>query len=635
MKKRVAILANGWNSENLFQYVQGLFNGIPNSTIDYYAFLCHATYTVPDALMKSVSSIYELPDFSLFDAIIIFTPGLNFKESIDLIVERARNSGIPVISVGVKYEDFYFVGTDNYVGMKALCSHIIEEHGVKHARYIAGPRENDDSNERLEAIRDSFSEHGIQFTDDLVFYSDWELLQTAEYVNRLCKSGEELPDAFICANDFLAEQVCYSLTKNGIQTPEDVIVTGFDFTEEGKLFYPSIASVNQHYDVMGKVTANIISRVLHGEEVTKDNSVICEFRPGESCGCTNCNHEDELRRMYARSISRRAIEDDHTEGRRDRLTTTIIEANSYSDLKNRLKKNFSEESGIEGDTFFCMLDPKLSMIAENDISGFPKYTFAEEMDVVVSKVNGQHMELERIKTKKLLPDAIDEKENHIYTFIPIYFETFVCGYMVFTDKIDWFFSRMYYKFERSCASSISLYRRNVQVTELNKKMSELMERDPLTKVKNRMAYERYVSMLEKKFGEGQLTEFAVVYFDINNLKLVNDSLGHEFGDIYIQNCSNFICSCYKHSPVFRIGGDEFVTVLTGEDFENRHKILNQMGRTMDCRNKGEEPDIEHVSIAYGMAEYNTDKGVKFKSVFKRADELMYQNKAAMKNGDIR
>ena len=43
-----------------------------------------------------------------------------------------------------------------------------------------------------------------------------------------------------------------------------------------------------------------------------------------------------------------------------------------------------------------------------------------------------------------------------------------------------------------------------------------------------------------------------------------------------------------------------------------------------------------ISLSEGrLAEYNTDKDVKFKSVFKRADELMYQNKAAMKNGDIR
>lgn len=413
MKKRVAIFANGWNGENLYQFMQGLQDGTPEKTIDYYVFLCHATYTTPSEVMRSLSSIYELPDLTLYDAVIIYNPGLNFQESIQLIVEKARKSGKPVISIGAKYEGFYFVGIDNYSGMKQLCEHVIDKHGVKNVHYIAGSMENEDSNERLRAIQDILLERGLTLREENIYYTDWELCRSYEYVDQLCKSGEELPDAILCANDFLAESVCYALDDNGIRTPEDIIVSGFDYTEEGNLFYPSIASVNQHYDQMGKLSAQMIIKILENEVLPDSNYVVCEFCPGESCGCRNCNDEENRRRMFARMAPRKNVDDGNLDGRINLLTTTVIRADSYQNLKDRLKKEFSMQTGSEGDTFFCMLDSNLALIDDFDISNFSAYTYADKMDVVVCKVKGQHLEIGQIQTRNLLPQLSNIEENHI------------------------------------------------------------------------------------------------------------------------------------------------------------------------------------------------------------------------------
>ncbi len=635
MKKKVAVFANGWNSENLYRCIQGIYAGAPEGVVDYYVFLCYTAYNMSDVLQKSLSSIYELPDLSLFDAVIIFYPGLNFRESIDLIVKKARESGLPVVCIGAKYDGFYFVGVDNYMGMKELCSHIMEVHGVKNACYIAGSKDNDDSNERLKAVRDSFTEHGLSFRDEDVFYSDWESKHVIKYVEGLCGSKGELPDAFICANDILAEAVSYVLEKYGIKTPEDVILTGFDHSEEGKLFYPSIASVNQNYEEVGKRSAEILYNALQGKEIPGDNRLMCRFFPGESCGCKNCNYEDESRKMYVRDIPRKNINADNMEGRRNRLSTTIVEAVSYDDLKSSLRKEFSEQSGCEGDTFFCMLDARLSQIAEKDIRDIPHYTYAEEMDVVVSKMNRIPGTYGRIKTRDLLPALGDDYKNHLYTFLPIYFDSFVCGYMVFADRLSWFLSTAFYQFEQSFASSIVLYKRNVQVTELNKLQSRQMEQDSLTKVKNRTAYEHYMKEFQNKFNNKEISEFAVVYFDINNLKLINDSLGHEMGDRYIQNCCKYICDYFKSSPVFRIGGDEFVVILTGLDYQCRNDIMDRICEDMKNASDVQELSSEHISVAYGIADYNPETDIGCKPVFRRADERMYRTKRSMKNGKIR
>ena len=119
-------------------------------------------------------------------------------------------------------------------------------------------------------------------------------------------------------------------------------------------------------------------------------------------------------------------------------------------------------------------------------------------------------------------------------------------------------------------------------------------------------------------------------FDVNSLKLINDSLGHEAGDEYLIRSCHLICSVFKHSPVYRMGGDEFVAVLSDEDYENRDSLMNKINELMSPYSDDLPLPPDYVSIACGMSSYdiNTDKSVA--DVSKRADEQMYQDKAAKK-----
>lgn len=156
----------------------------------------------------------------------------------------------------------------------------------------------------------------------------------------------------------------------------------------------------------------------------------------------------------------------------------------------------------------------------------------------------------------------------------------------------------------------------------------LAYRDGLTGVKNKTAYQEAVARLEDQTRLGR-PEFAVVVFDINGLKEVNDTHGHDFGDMLIMNACKIICKVFQHSPVYRIGGDEFVTLLEGEDCRRYNELLTAFRETVDEFNRGARPDAR-ISIARGIACYEEDTDLTFGDVFKRADDAMYQNKADMK-----
>ena len=147
--------------------------------------------------------------------------------------------------------------------------------------------------------------------------------------------------------------------------------------------------------------------------------------------------------------------------------------------------------------------------------------------------------------------------------------------------------------------------------------------DALTGVKNRHAYLDFEDKLNKSIKEKKNYPFAVTVFDVNNLKDVNDIQGHQEGDRLIKNAATLICNKFKHSPVFRIGGDEFVAISSGQDYDMIDSILKDF----------DETNIKHakendVVVSFGMSRFSGDRNVD--DVFDRADRNMYEYKKNIK-----
>ena len=149
--------------------------------------------------------------------------------------------------------------------------------------------------------------------------------------------------------------------------------------------------------------------------------------------------------------------------------------------------------------------------------------------------------------------------------------------------------------------------------------------DALTGVKNKMAYTEAVTELERRVREGIMSEYGVAIFDLNYLKYVNDNMGHEMGDKYIKEACSQICKWFQHSPVYRIGGDEFVVLLKGVDYDNREMILKDFNDEVH-RNKLEGKAV----VSVGCASYQPKVDMTYDDVFRRADKLMYQRKQELK-----
>ena len=155
-------------------------------------------------------------------------------------------------------------------------------------------------------------------------------------------------------------------------------------------------------------------------------------------------------------------------------------------------------------------------------------------------------------------------------------------------------------------------------------LGELATKDSLTGVRNKTAYDSMVRDLE----ELRERDYGVVMIDLNYLKKINDTYGHDKGDVAIMKLCWAICEVFDHSPVFRTGGDEFVVILKGHDYDHIAELEKKFYETLE-NTQCEKPE-EKISAALGYALFEVGKDHSYHDVFKRADSAMYKAKVAMK-----
>ena len=157
----------------------------------------------------------------------------------------------------------------------------------------------------------------------------------------------------------------------------------------------------------------------------------------------------------------------------------------------------------------------------------------------------------------------------------------------------------------------------------------LAYRDSLTGLRNTNSYWAWITDFDKEIETKNIV-FGVLVFDINYLKETNDRYGHDMGNKLIVSAARVISDTFKRSPVFRIGGDEFLAILQNRDLNEIEGLLKIFDE--ECLNKSVDADKEAIplSIAKGFARYNSQKDTNFMDVFNRADDAMYENKREIK-----
>ncbi|MCR5118576.1 MAG: GGDEF domain-containing protein [Lachnospiraceae bacterium] len=621
MKKKIAVCANGWSPDVLAKAMEGFEEYADTKDFDIYVFVSFASYSEQRQTMQGELNVYNLCELSDYDGVIVFSNLLNSDDTAQEICMKARDLGVPVVSLGMEFDGVTSLCVDNEVGMRELVTHLVEKHGVKRVFYMGGTETHVDSNDRLRITREVLREHGLDLPDENVEYGKWANRRTLEALNRMLKPGEELPDAIVCANDIMALAVVTELDKRGIRVPDDVIVTGFDNIEGAEMFYPAITTVKQDYKHVARRACELIYEHIGGDAAKIKVPTKAVF--AESCGCTPLECV-KRRLVYCKHSFQRNTDNNLLEQNERKMRNCLSEVSDFREMREKLRNHYLENHQFEGSAFYLVFNGEYLDKVSADEKELLAEKLSGDLEVLVALRDEKLLDVEHVDAKALIP-AYEKKdgERHVFYILPLHYYQYNYGYAVFTDKPYVLNDSMMFPYVEKLQQSVKLLRANLR-------LQQIYDKDALTGVYNRMGYENKALPLYQASLENN-TAMTVMFIDINYMKLINDRYGHDEGDNAIKMVAASISERTEEEWItVRYGGDEFIVIIPECDEKKAVQMKADIEKNLKERCvKRKIPYDLTASIGYVTTDPVNRREATLEEYVKEADDLMYKIKKEM------
>ena len=569
--------------------------------------------------------IFKLIDYENIDGVIISQRVMYSHQSETEIVEQCEKHNVPVVSLNFPDKKIPSVCFDDKYSFEKIVDHLIEKHGCKKLRLVAGPKGNGYSMTREDAFKNSLEKHGLKFNQKEIMYGDFWRIPALQRMDEFFASGAELPDAFVCANDAMAIAVCEKLFEKGLHVPDDVIVTGFDGLDLAEYHIPKISTVRCDNEYAGREAVKIMASLFAGEKIEQLRVLEPEMQFRESCGCRPIDIRSANNYAY---LSERDIGHQHyLNYKQQELATYSASLDKLSDLKDIFlnKMPFSNNAWI-------MLNHKFLNMEEN-FKFFEDKPFDDKIDTFLCVQDSKGVEFPVIERRQYLPN-LAETFAQGYTnllFMPLIFGEEFLGYLAVLFENDNLEISRYERFAQNASQTLSS-------VKTHEKLEYLLVRDQLTGVFNRRGFysqiEHFVFLKLKNKKKSNLIIYSV---DMDFLKEINDTYGHNAGDFAIKVLADAISvSAGKNSVTARFGGDEFVcAVIESGDCEQAiKKYKEKFQKYLDDVNEASgKPYKVRASIGAQSALITEDLSIE--NIIAKADKLMYSEKSSKKRSVIR
>ncbi|MDE6783857.1 MAG: substrate-binding domain-containing protein [Ruminococcus sp.] len=230
------------------------------------------------------NKIYELAESEKIDGVIFMAESVIGYDIKDFIYEKIAKNNIPVIVTGTEMDGNICINNDVRVDFRDIARHLTEVHGFTDIHILTGHKKLDTSNERVEGVRDVLKEKNIPFPDENIIYGNYWTNSGEDTAMEYISGKRRLPQAIICANDYMAYGLIDTFFKHGINIPEDVTVIGYEYAGERYYHSPILTTYLRNRSSVGAQAVCEIRRMLTGEKSDKiplNGCMVC----GDTCSC--------------------------------------------------------------------------------------------------------------------------------------------------------------------------------------------------------------------------------------------------------------------------------------------------------------------------------------------------------------
>ena len=599
MRKRIGVLLAQLEENTQKRFMDAFIKEAYAHDYDVCIFSMYQKYQETELRNIGDSNIFNLIRPQDFDGIVVMidtllTPGLESK----LFKKLKESYDGPVIMVDRETKDFHHVLIDHYSPMLKLVNHMIEVHGFSDIAFLGGKEGHPHSIQRLNGYLDSMKLHGLNVREDRIKHGNYWYDSGHAFADYLMKNKDDMPQAIVCANDYMAVGVASKLSEYGYKIPEDIAIIGYDSTLEGQTSPVPLTSADIPAPQCGKQCFHYIHSKITGKPqapLKLDVKILI----GGSCGCK------EFTPIYSKMS-------------RDEWKTDRSEVSYYSDF-NHITEDMLCQTNYR--KFFEMLATYSYQIRPFerfciclnegflDASCFIgdealRYGYTDDMHLVIScgptfEENQNAVNLNRKFKTKTLPPYLNEERDHpsVYIFAPMFFEDRCFGYVALNPGKDLStYTETFRVWMKNVNMGMEAFYRQKALTNLIDQIKSDQVRDIQTGLYNYQGFLEklnLMSSMNKAFNRS----VGVIALDLDNLKHINEEYSITAGDSAIRALASFVSQNTRDDEVCgRLGGDEFLIGVVSDDCNERFDEIISNIPDEGISFTGSDNKTHHISV---------------------------------------
>ena len=511
------------------------------------------------------------------------------------------------------------------MAFRPLIRHLLDDHHLTRVKFLAGYEGHPDSENRKRIFREEMEAHGlhVEAEKDITHGHMWLNCGPGAY-GFFFAEGQSRPEAIVCANDYMAVGMIRTLREHGIRVPEDVIVTGFDNVPSVALSEPTLTTVEQDFPGMATAAMEKLDQQIREGKTPPDKARMPlggRLVLGESCGCGDRGAD-----YYERVAEQKNHEVDVLSNREVSMTYLTIEMGACEDLQemHRVFVDKMADTPTIRDFYLCLFTQG------QDVNGdpiFSKETTDTACLVHLMRDRQDHgMPMITFERNRLLPGMAERPEEaQVFYLMLLHQRENAYGYAMFHYQPGELPSTFFQHWNVIISGALSNMHKRNELLMLYEERRLSSITDVMTRLLNRRGLEEQLTPLWHHLC-ARRENAAFVSIDLDGLKTINDTYGHQAGDYAIRLVAEAIRRASpKEALAARMGGDEFLAVLPRANQVVADRFIQDFYAKLEEMNREEDRAFD-AAASCGSAVFRLNDLSSIETCIQKSDEIMYRQK---------
>ena len=633
----IALLLNDFHNEYSLAVYKGAVSAASKLGVSVVTFGV-GSFESPVQHMGMRTRLFPLVNPADFDGIFYVSSSLSNYIGLERFVDFATSfSDLPSAHVGIRHNSLLTFGIDNYSGMYDAVNHLITEHGRRKIAYISGTPGVYEAEERYRAYKQALIDNNITYDERYVYNGSFLREDGVAAVKTFLDERKIDIDGLVGANDHMTLYAMKTLQSRGISVPEQVSVVGFDDLSSAISCTPALTTVHQSaFDVGSFAMRRLAEGIRDDKTEIRHEQLPAPLAVRQSCGC-------QAGAGASDAVGSEASPDTLTENERNEWG----ELNSVVNLMTRdMIGNF------DIDEIISVLNDQLNFLGIRDFS-LSQYIGQGQAEILFDQAGHRG---ERFPEKQLISGGIASLPRPFYRHVlPLFYRGEDIGFFVsdvgskdvpvleiIRDHLssalkgarlleaakkyaDYLRIEVEQRTKELADRTIELEKALDVVQETSEKLERLSVMDELTGLYNRRGF-MTLAKQQIALKERNNNDLLLVFFDIDGMKMINDTLGHSVGDLALVSLANQLKKAFRSTDVIaRIGGDEFVVLAIECSIREYRKIKSRLDRSIDEFNATHHQQFQ-LSVSAGAAPFDPDAKFTIEQLMEEADAELYKEK---------